>query len=170
MDMGPLFAGTGSLLWFDGWTPTSGGTTFAACLGLFLLAYFSRLLGAFRRGCDRAWAQRAAEVLAARYGTRLQRAFIADAESDEGEKLVASPASGFLVPRPHGLSYRSSAPFIAAHDVPRGILQGLQTGISLFIMLAVRVAVLASLHFLLIAGTGHDDEVHPARPCALPSD
>lgn len=144
--MGPLYAGTGSLLWFNGWTPTSGGTTFAACLGLFLLALFSRLLGALRRGCDRAWSRRSAELLAIRYGTTLQQAFIVPelrredtpGEEGEGEKKpsMALASSGVLVPRTHGLSFRSSAPFIAAHDVPRGVLSAFQAFLGFMLMLA----------------------------------
>lgn len=118
---------------------------FAAAFGIFLLAVLSRLLAAIRRGADQAWARRTAELLAERYGTTTHRAVLlpelameqsSSASSVSDEKQVALPASGLLVPRPHGLSYRTSAPFIAAHDIPRGLMTALQQGIAYFLMLA----------------------------------
>ncbi|KAF8273781.1 hypothetical protein EI94DRAFT_1794819 [Lactarius quietus] len=52
MGMGPFSAEIGgSILWFNGWMPTTGPATFFAFVGLSFLAAFSRFLEAFRLAC-----------------------------------------------------------------------------------------------------------------------
>ena len=53
--MRPYFHfGLGDAILFREWVPMSGGASFGACVGLFLLAMVDRLLAAFR-GIMQAW-------------------------------------------------------------------------------------------------------------------
>lgn len=57
--MGPFHTTVGiDTLWFSGWTPMTAGSTVAACIGLFLLAVFSRFLVSFRNVVEPAWERR----------------------------------------------------------------------------------------------------------------
>ncbi|KAF8273779.1 hypothetical protein EI94DRAFT_1714907 [Lactarius quietus] len=52
MGMGPFSTEIGgSILWFNGWIPTTGPATFFTSVGLSFLAAFSRFLEAFRLAC-----------------------------------------------------------------------------------------------------------------------
>jgi len=140
--IGAFHAGLGDTLWFAGWTPTSAGSTFAASLGLFLLAVFSRLLGAVRRAAEAGWRQRAFNLLEGTYGatsnplnsSRPRRESSTSTDSDN--KATDSPIHRAHRWGPQGSS-RFAGPFIPAHDIPRGVLQAFQSAISYFLMLAV---------------------------------
>jgi copper transporter 1 len=112
-------AGLGPTLWFAGWAPSSAGSTFAACLGLFLLAAFSRLLHA---------------VVGTLHVSRLQpsgRHFrLGTREKDDDEALESARSS--TPPRK-----RLIPPFTLSVDLGRGVLAFFTWGIGYFLMLAV---------------------------------
>lgn len=100
-------------LWFDGWRPKSAGTTFAACLGLFGLAILHKLLGALKHQANLAWSK------AAHKKTRPHLA------GDDDPDTV----TGSLSKSVHRVD-----PWIAEHEIPRGILTAVHYAIGSFIM------------------------------------
>jgi len=64
MDMGVMpqrpyiHFGTQDPLWFQAWSPTSSGAIVGACIGLALLAMFSRLLVGIRGVLEAEWRRR----------------------------------------------------------------------------------------------------------------
>ncbi|KAH9819704.1 Ctr copper transporter [Melampsora americana] len=106
-------------LWFAGWQPKTAGTTFAACLGLFGLAILSKLLGALRHQAHLAWSKLQWEEL----NTNDQSLD----KSDKPDTVTESLKKGC----------RRTGPWTAEHDIPRGILAALHSGLDYFLMLAV---------------------------------
>ncbi|GBE83730.1 Ctr copper transporter family-domain-containing protein [Sparassis latifolia] len=97
-------------LWFQPWVPSYASTTFAACVGLFFLAAFYRFLAALRASVDLRWQAAAAS----------KKAILA------GEEQCCEPSVGVLQ-------------FSLWTDLPRGLLEGFQSAIAYFLMLAVMV-------------------------------
>lgn len=129
-----------SNLWFDTWTPTSAGATFGACLGLFFLAAFSRLLAVVSSAAESAWAQRAALV---RSAATLSRSSSID--TLDGKDQAARPAVDAGAHR--------APPFLLAVDFPRGVLFMFQGFVSYLLMLAV-MSYSASFFIAILVGLG----------------
>ncbi|GAA5986181.1 hypothetical protein JCM10908_006446 [Rhodotorula pacifica] len=129
-------------LWFSGWTPTSAGATFAACLGLAFLAVLSRFLSAVKVCAEIAWAKSLHERNIRRSTGTGAIALPAEAaepklgggggQQDEDEDAVPS-----YMPLRSSSSVPFSPPFLLAIDLPRSILFGLQAFIAYLLMLAV---------------------------------
>lgn len=120
-------------LWFSGWTPTSPSSTAGACIGLFFLALFSRLLAAIHAAASDAWSN--AHVLAGE-GARI--ALPDDLPSPSLASSTSNPS--FEKPQPSGKAKDDLAkapPFIPSIDVPRAILFAFQAFVSYMLMLAV---------------------------------
>jgi solute carrier family 31 (copper transporter), member 1 len=118
-------AGLGPTLWFDGWAPSGAGSTFAACLGLFLLAALSRLLHA------------AFGALHVCRQDRSSRAISLQSENEKDDQDIptvesASPFRGTSPSR-----RRRRVPFALSVDLGRGVLAFFTWGIGYFLMLAV---------------------------------
>ncbi|POY72097.1 hypothetical protein BMF94_4829 [Rhodotorula taiwanensis] len=142
-----------SNLWFTGWTPSSAGATFGACLGLAFLAALSRFLSAVKVCAEIAWAQnlhqRRSRVNAARSGPiALPDDAVKTEGQDQGNGIPAysrspvtlSPSSSSLASAPARSSEDRppfSPPFSLAIDLPRSLLFGLQAFIAYLLMLAV---------------------------------
>ena len=121
MTMAMSFSTSPATLWITAFTPTTSAATFGACVGLFFLSVFSRFLNALRWGCELRW----------RKGSmRLVREFSLD---KEGGKVVGEGESAESSPR----SARLAVHFVLGHELPRGDLQILQSGIGYLLMLAV---------------------------------
>lgn len=103
-------------LWFAGWQPKTAGTTFAACLGLFGLAILSKLLGALRHQAHLAWSKLQWEELNANDQTL--------DKSDKPDTVTESLKKGC----------RRIGPWTPEHDIPRGILAALHSGLDYFLM------------------------------------
>ncbi|GAA5982108.1 hypothetical protein JCM11641_000590 [Rhodosporidiobolus odoratus] len=140
-------------LWFPSWTPTSPGSTFGACLGLFFLAILSRFLTAVKACAETAWATSLRQE-------RLQA--LSSSSSPSRGALTEKGAVPLAADSPNlakGLSRESSPPaftslssapppalaplppftppFRLAIDLPRSLLFGLQSFVTYLLMLAV---------------------------------
>ncbi|KDQ19850.1 hypothetical protein BOTBODRAFT_27276 [Botryobasidium botryosum FD-172 SS1] len=136
----------GDALLFREWVPMSGGATFGACVGLFLLAMVDRLLAAFG-GIMRGWWAR--DALKRRLvETQQTTSSISD---DSGEALKdetpTRPVTGSKAPGVanetvpgamlflrHHLNFRT---FVPRHDITRGVLHAVQAAIGFALMLSV---------------------------------
>ncbi|KAG0151968.1 hypothetical protein CROQUDRAFT_129758 [Cronartium quercuum f. sp. fusiforme G11] len=110
-----------SPLWFASWQPTTAGTTFAACLGLFGLAVLSKLLGVLRHQANMAWSMVQWQELTT--------------VADTFDKAPEVPNN--TIQRQIRSNARHVPPWVAEHEIPRGILAGLHAGLEYFLMLAV---------------------------------
>ncbi|KAH8926942.1 hypothetical protein BT69DRAFT_1258702 [Atractiella rhizophila] len=140
--MGQFHTGIGGdQLWFAGWIPTSAGTTFASAFGLALLAVFSRLLSAVRTQLDHQWAVKGRvmrlQAIEASSGRASAVGLIDGAATQRKSAGSASVDSTTSDSREKTRAPSRLTPFIAAHDIPRGLLQILQSGIGYLLMLAV---------------------------------
>lgn len=86
-----------STLWFNGWTPTSPGATFAASLGLALVAVLSRFLTALKVCAEIAWHKSLHErqLRAAHRTARLQQL---EQRDDDPDKATPPPQDRAEVP------------------------------------------------------------------------
>lgn len=125
-------------LWFSGWTPTSSSSTAGACIGLFFLALFSRLLAVLHTAASDAWSN--AHVLAR------ESARIALPDDLPSPSLASSPSSSnpsFEKPQlvrkdPRAKHHLAQAPpFVPSIDIPRAMLFAFQSFVSYMLMLAV---------------------------------
>lgn len=143
-------------LWFSGWTPTSPGSTFGACLGLFFLAVLSRFLSAIKVCAEIAWAKSLHERSRRSQGEgAIALSSEPEVEPKTGEEddapaymrtpsLAAGQSSSsrsssprLAPPRAVPTTMPYSPPFSLAIDLPRSLLFGLQAFISYLLMLAV---------------------------------
>ncbi|KAI5479646.1 protein of ctr copper transporter family [Pseudohyphozyma bogoriensis] len=109
-----------SNLWFTNWTPTTVGSTFGACVGVFFLAMASRLLSATRSSAEIAWAH---------YIAGLNRQTSRDSATSE---LVKSP-----VEVKKKLRLQRAPPFTPSIDIPRAFLFALHSFVGYMLMLIV---------------------------------
>lgn len=117
-----------SNLWFQGWTPTTAGSTIGAAFGLFFLAIFSRALAAFSTLAEIGWAEslnRQAQL------TRLQ-----SRNSTQGS-LSKESSTTISLPPPSASGIRRSTAFTLGIDLPRALLFMVQAFIGYLLMLAV---------------------------------
>ncbi|GAA5959829.1 hypothetical protein JCM3765_000116, partial [Sporobolomyces pararoseus] len=131
-----------SNLWFNSWTPTTAGSTFGACLGLFFLAILSRFLSAVKTCAEIAWAQ------SLRSDHRTLSSTPPTPPSDDTKAAPSdSPQLSSILPAlpsasaPPSASSRSplpfTPPFYLSIDLPRSILFGLQSFVAYLLMLAI---------------------------------
>jgi copper transporter 1 len=119
----------GDTLWFLGWVPASRGAMAGACVGLFLLGVVDRWLAAVRAVAERAWRQRyvcslarwfrVVELIEIRVLCREQISaanLLNQSKAAEKEKGMARQGVK------SALTLRTLPPFVAAHDVVRGVL------------------------------------------------
>ncbi|KAF8200097.1 CTR copper uptake transporter [Pholiota molesta] len=112
----------GDTLWFLGWVPASRGAMAGACVGLFLLGVVDRWLAAVRAVAERAWRQR----------EQISAANLLNA-SKASEKDRAGARQGIR----NVLTLRTLPPFVASHDVVRGVLHAGQAALLYTFMLAI---------------------------------
>ena len=139
-------------LWFNSWTPTTAGSTFGACVGLFLLAVVSRVLAVISAGAAQAWSD--SLVLEREAHLALLLASANSASATSADKAFASSSSDESPDRsPHTLARSKEArlatgravpaaaggapPFRLAHDLPRGVLFALVAFVNYLLMLSV---------------------------------
>ncbi|KAF8170759.1 CTR copper uptake transporter [Pholiota molesta] len=111
----------GDTLWFLGWVPASRGAMAGACVGLFLLGVVDRWLAAVRAVAERAWRQRE-QISAAN--------LLNGSKASEKEKANGGARPGLR-------TLRTLPPFVASHDVVRGVLHAGQAALLYTFMLAI---------------------------------
>ncbi|KAF8338278.1 uncharacterized protein EI90DRAFT_2909193 [Cantharellus anzutake] len=132
--MKPYFHFTmGDILWFKAWAPSSAGTVFAACFGLFLLSVSERFLNAIRAIMAIKWEERARRVELVNH-TPTPLPTLARAQQSE-PKFAPSPDPNAHPESTWGRMRR--LPSTPAHDLSRGLLFALQSALGYLLMLAV---------------------------------
>ncbi|PPQ90423.1 hypothetical protein CVT25_014941 [Psilocybe cyanescens] len=133
----------GDFLFFEAWQPTSAGAIAGACIGLAMLAIIERWLSATRNVFNAHWRRRAFDQTAVRDQVVTGRTVSSerghdsienlDTHEKEASEAAAQPlAKSKVKPR-----LRTITPFIAAYDIPRGLLYGLEMLLMYLLMLAV---------------------------------
>lgn len=120
-------------LWFSGWQPSTAGTTFAACLGLFGLTLIVKMMGAFRHQAS--------------LPRKTQQWNDVSATSESINKIEDNStiaASEY--------QQRRTVPTWASHQISRGIVAGIHAGLEYFLMLAV---MSYNVYFFLAIVLGH---------------
>jgi len=133
------FEGGDNLL-FKSWRPTSSGAIAGACIFLVFLAILERWLAAVRVILNEHWRFRAFAMAARteKFSSRLSAgseksgSLDSTGEIEELPRMTAPP-----VPIASRRSPRKLAPFILAHDIPRGVIHAAQALLGYVIMLAV---------------------------------
>ncbi|KJA25952.1 hypothetical protein HYPSUDRAFT_36796 [Hypholoma sublateritium FD-334 SS-4] len=167
----------GDYLFFDVWQPKSPGALAGACVGLIVLALFERWLAATRVMFASYWEQRAAALTAARDQVVVNRKvantdgltdkhYLVKPDTYETGRRVSTSSPNPNSPNPNSRSNsrdrrtvavnarkRTVAPFIAAHDIPRGILFALQMLVMYTLMLAV-MTFQAAYIIVIVLGLG----------------
>ncbi|GJE85939.1 copper transporter family protein [Phanerochaete sordida] len=146
----------GDNLYFKSLRPTSHGAIAGACIVLALLAIFDRWVAAMRGVAQVRWAQRV-RAMTSRTPMSSQTNIGRDwVPTKEGEEQVIGiiPASTEQTSLVNGARVsRSSPPFIASHDIPRGIAFACQALLGYTLMLAV-MTFQAAYIISILAGLG----------------
>ncbi|THH02508.1 hypothetical protein EW026_g394 [Hermanssonia centrifuga] len=139
-----LHFAAGDNLFFKSVRPSSHGAVAGACLVLIIVAILERWVSAIRGVLEVHWVRSARTIIAGRFAKFQSTALSNTSVSMSTKELdVASEvdgAQGNLSDKelPHGGRVsRSSPPFIASHDVPRGLAFAFQALLAYILMLAV---------------------------------
>jgi len=144
----------GDILWFQGWSPQNAGAMVGACIGLFLLAIVERWIGACRSLMEAHWRKKSQMIMTNKLnaqrpslGSRAQSSV--STSSNDKEKARASVEEEVeefetgTARRPSDTTkgarilIRTVPPFIASHDIPRGVIYAGQVALEFAFMLAV---------------------------------
>jgi len=141
-----LHFGGGDSLLFKTWQPSSHGAIAGACVGLLVFCILERWLAAYRRTRELHWKARALSLVLKHHApSRPQPSDGAIADKVKSQDDVdISTAEEALEPNDSNraaagvrMSPRVIPPFIASHDIPRGLIQAIQSTLSYALMLAV---------------------------------
>ncbi|KAN0087853.1 Ctr copper transporter [Tylopilus felleus] len=113
-----LHFGNADAVLFDSWRPLSHSAIAGACIGLFLFAILERSFAAFRRTQETRWRARAVVVSSDGCSST--------GKLDPCEAPAGSAHGQPLVP-----------PFRFSHDIPRGVIQAIQSTFAYALMLVV---------------------------------
>lgn len=131
-----LHFGNADAVLFDSWRPLSHSAIAGACIGLFLFAILERSFAAFRRTQETRWRARFARRRCSRARDVLTRARRAVVVSSDG-----CSSTGKLDPceAPAGSAHGQPLvpPFRFSHDIPRGVIQAIQSTFAYALMLVV---------------------------------
>ncbi|KAI5123577.1 hypothetical protein M0805_003395 [Coniferiporia weirii] len=131
----------GDFLFFKRITPSSKGTLAGAAIFLFFLAMLERFIVARRALMDVRWKKRAKAIVAA-HSAALKANTQGGRSEKASEPFLAQATGARMVP-----------PFIASHDIPRGVMHGLQSLVHFALMLAVMTFQAAYL-ITIVLGLG----------------
>ncbi|PFH50746.1 hypothetical protein AMATHDRAFT_144388 [Amanita thiersii Skay4041] len=131
----------GDHLYFKAWHPETAGAIAGASIGLFFLAVVERWLSALRAILELRWNQRALALTTA--------------EKDDTQRPSLESLEKVRQPEdaPQPQKQRTIAPFILSHDVPRGILHGIQALVGYLLMLAI-MSFQAAYLISIVVGLG----------------
>ncbi|KAI6114651.1 CTR copper uptake transporter [Pisolithus thermaeus] len=121
----------GDTLWFLGWVPQSRGAMLGACIGLFLLALLERWLAACKAVIEVHWNKSASQMLA----------------DKQNDSVILKNNTADRIFR------RLSPPFVAAYDLPRGVIYAALALLNYLFMLTIMTFQLAFI-FSLVIGLG----------------
>ncbi|PCH33438.1 hypothetical protein WOLCODRAFT_64030 [Wolfiporia cocos MD-104 SS10] len=148
---------SGDNLLFKTWAPSSHGAIAGACIGLAFLAIFERWISAMRAVLTAHWRERTLIIMRGGCHEADSSPSIPSQEKaspDVEEVNVNSLSSKYAGP---AVSFRRSprtvAPFIVAHDLPRGILYAFQALLAYALMLSV-MTFQAAFVISIILGLG----------------
>ncbi|KAL1744461.1 copper transporter [Schizophyllum fasciatum] len=116
----------GDILWFYGWVPKHAAYMFAACLGLFLLGILERWLAMLRVLCE--------------FGWRYDISLIVNYSAPLTTRSLPMPSldtAGGKLPTETPRSTMARSRFVPSIDIPRGLLQVMQSVLGFAFMLAV---------------------------------
>ncbi|KAG8873206.1 hypothetical protein FRB97_006930 [Tulasnella sp. 331] len=134
----------GDMLWLGEWRPTSPGTLFSACLGLFFLSIIERLLSAMKGIMDAWWKHKAEATRKRNIPQSDTGSSLNCCEADEKNVLTDTEAA---LARPSSAStsivaarvpiHRILPPFILSHDLTRAAFATARSAVQYSLMLAV---------------------------------
>jgi len=157
----------GDPIFIASWRPTSAGALAGACIGLVVLCLFERWLAAVRNVFNKQWHHRAFDLTANRDSFVTSQRIASSSKIDSTEVIQpvengvqeinkqqsTPPVSTVLQFRTVKSRSRTIPPFIAAHDVPRGILYAAQMLVLYLLMLAI-MTFQAAYFISIILGLG----------------
>ncbi|KIK71267.1 hypothetical protein GYMLUDRAFT_33410 [Collybiopsis luxurians FD-317 M1] len=117
------FTGGDSLL-FQSWHPNSSGALAGACIGLVIVALLERWLFAIRAGLESYWSHKALALDLPNASSATEKSCDDSASANSNSPQVVRKS-------------RIAPPFVAAHDVPRGVIHAIQALLGYILMLAV---------------------------------
>jgi len=141
----------GDNLFFKTWAPSSAGAIAGACIGLVVLAILERGISGIRNVIAGNWKKSALAMLA----RDVEPSPDSSSTCHEKSPDIAEEASSVkdAPSLKQGRPARTLPPFIASHDIPRGVLFALQALLGYVLMLAV-MTFQAAYIISIIAGLG----------------
>jgi len=143
----------GDNLYFKSVHPSSKGAIAGACLVLVLLAIFERWVSAMRAVLEAHWRKRALAIISRRSAESDTPQSCDDSEKSMDVDAQTGAQGVSRIPSRLPKSARMIAPFIPAHDIPRGVVHTLQAFLSYTLMLAV-MTFNASYVISIVIGLG----------------
>ncbi|KAJ8502465.1 hypothetical protein ONZ45_g11726 [Pleurotus djamor] len=151
----------GDTLWFLGWAPTSAGAMIGACLGLFLLAVFERLVATGKVVMAAHWATTGQGIALSKHARShsLGQSRVQDRDGDVESQLLAGshvhvqspdhPVDVGLIDR------RRIPPFALSRDLVRGLIHAVHATLGFALMLAVMTYQVGFILSIIVgAGVG----------------
>jgi len=145
-----LHFGGGDNLIFKSVHPSSKGAIAAACIVLAVIAMFERWLAATRSSLEAKWRQRTLSLISRRDDSAYLTSDDKEKASEVASDIQSVARTNSPLPRK---TLRAMAPFIAAHDIPRGAIHAIQVSLGYTLMLAVMTFQAAYL-ISIIVGLG----------------
>ncbi|KAJ8588209.1 hypothetical protein M405DRAFT_863125 [Rhizopogon salebrosus TDB-379] len=132
------FSGEDYLI-FKAWQPRSNGAIAGACIALIAFCILERWIASLRRQWEILWSSRACALSLSdkRFSNDGQHVDDTAPDAIHSDKIEEATSSGQTNSGTVRSRPRSVPPFIPMHDIPRGILQGVQSLFSYILMLAV---------------------------------
>ncbi|KAI0338671.1 hypothetical protein BDW22DRAFT_1314894, partial [Trametopsis cervina] len=126
----------GDMLWFVGWVPQSAGAMVGTCIGLFLLGIVERWIAACSAVMSAHWAHRAEVLRTNRVNAKGLPTSSSSGKSIPESQSSNSSTSTRAVLR-DAVTMRSAPPFIASHDILRGVVYAGRSALQFAFMLAI---------------------------------
>ncbi|KAI0085508.1 CTR copper uptake transporter [Irpex rosettiformis] len=122
----------GDMLWFLGWVPSSAGTMVGTCIGLFLLGIVERWIAACAAVMHAHWAKRAQILQSNRQNAK---GLPVASYTTPASETKSGPRTGTVLR--DAMTMRTTPPFIASHDILRGIVYAGRAALQFAFMLAI---------------------------------